>query len=52
MGRFKIRICGGGADGRESSWIMIVFIGERPEFPLESLQGNQELLGKEGKHKK
>lgn len=51
VGRFKIRICGGGAAGRESSWIMIVFTGERPELPLESLQARekQELLGKDGK---
>lgn len=38
-GRFKIRICGGGAAGRESSWITIaVLIGERLEVPLESLE--------------
>lgn len=38
-GRFKIRICGGGAAGRESSWITIaVLIGERLELPLESLE--------------
>lgn len=38
-GRFKIRICGGGAAGRESSWITIaVLIGERLELPLESLK--------------
>lgn len=43
VGRFKMRICGGGAAGRESSWSMIVFIGERPELPLDSLKGKQEL---------
>lgn len=49
VGRFKMRICGGGAAGRESSWIMMVFTGERPELPLESLQGRWEFLEKEGK---
>lgn len=45
VGRFKMRICGGGAAGRESSWIMIVFIGERPELLIESLPEKQGLLG-------
>lgn len=37
-GRFKIRICGGGAAGRESSWITIaVRTGEPPEPKLDFL---------------
>lgn len=44
-GRFKIRICGGGAAGRESSWITIaVLIGERLELPLESLEEHQKMF--------
>lgn len=37
-GRFRILIWGGGAAGRESSWItMAVFIGDRKAFPLDIL---------------
>lgn len=37
-GRFKIRIWGGGAAGRESSWItMAVRTGETPDFNLDFL---------------
>lgn len=38
VGRFKILICGGGAAGRESSWMTIaVLTGETPEPTLDFL---------------
>lgn len=38
-GRFKIRICGGGAAGRESSWItMAVRTGEPPALDFFDLK--------------
>lgn len=38
VGRFKILICGGGAAGRESSWITIaVRTGDPPELKLDFL---------------
>lgn len=41
-GRFKIRICGGGAAGRESSWITIaVRTGEPPDPKLDFLYRKQ-----------
>lgn len=42
VGRFKILICGGGAAGRESSWItMAVCTGEPPEPRLDFLHRSE-----------
>lgn len=42
-GRFKMRICGGGAAGRESSCItIVVFSGDRGELLLDSLRADQQ----------
>ncbi len=42
-GRFKMRIWGGGAAGRESSCItMVVFNGDRGELLLDSLDADQQ----------
>lgn len=44
VGRFRIRICGGGAAGRESSWITIaVLTGEPAEPRWDFLMRNKEL---------